>query len=224
MLFRSNTYDECVDYICSEFDEAAKNLPDATTSMDQYIPTEGAALALAARVRLQAASPLYNGGEAARRFFGDFTRCTDGDHYVSQSYDERKWALAAAAAKKVIDLGRYQLYTVAASTDAEHPESGNYGTYVVTLPQEVPTAEFPNGVGMGDKKVVDPYRSYAEMFNGELAINQNPEFIWCSSTAQVGSHMGYVFPLNFGGSSCLCVPQHIVDQFYMADGDRKSVV
>lgn len=32
----------------------AKNLPDATTSMDQYIPTEGAALALAARVRLQA--------------------------------------------------------------------------------------------------------------------------------------------------------------------------
>lgn len=55
---------------------------------------------------------------------------------------------------------------------------------------------------MGDKKVVDPYRSYAEMFNGELAINQNPEFIWCSSTAQVGSHMGYVFPLNFGGSSC----------------------
>lgn len=30
--------------------------------------------------------------------------------------------------------------------------------------------------------------------------------------------MGYVFPLNFGGSSCLCVPQHIVDQFYMADG------
>lgn len=71
---------------------------------------------------------------------------------------------------------------------------------------------------MGDKKVVDPYRSYAEMFNGELAINQNPEFIWCSSTAQVGSHMGYVFPLNFGGSSCLCVPQHIVDQFYMADG------
>ncbi|MCS2308741.1 RagB/SusD family nutrient uptake outer membrane protein [Bacteroides thetaiotaomicron] len=150
--------------------------------------------------------------------FGDFTRCTDGDHYVSQSYDERKWALAAAAAKKVIDLGRYQLYTVAASTDAEHPESGNYGTYVVTLPQEVPTAEFPNGVGMGDKKVVDPYRSYAEMFNGELAINQNPEFIWCSSTAQVGSHMGYVFPLNFGGSSCLCVPQHIVDQFYMADG------
>ena len=71
---------------------------------------------------------------------------------------------------------------------------------------------------MGDKKVVDPYRSYAEMFNGELSINQNPEFIWCSSTAQVGSHMGYVFPLNFGGSSCLCVPQRIVDQFYMADG------
>ncbi|MCS2387236.1 RagB/SusD family nutrient uptake outer membrane protein [Bacteroides thetaiotaomicron] len=63
-----NTYDECVDYICSEFDEAAKNLPDATTSMDQYIPTEGAALALAARVRLQVASPLYNGGEATRRF------------------------------------------------------------------------------------------------------------------------------------------------------------
>lgn len=57
------------------------------------------------------------------------------------------------SSEKVIDLGRYQLYTVSASTDVEHPESGNYGTYVVTLPQGVPTAEFPNGVGMGDKKL-----------------------------------------------------------------------
>ena len=40
--------------------------------MEPYIPTQGAALALVARIRLQAASSLYNGGDAARRFFWRF--------------------------------------------------------------------------------------------------------------------------------------------------------
>ena len=95
-----NTYDECVDYICKEFEAAAEGLPEEQPVDLIASPTSGAALALVARLRLQAASPLFNGGDAARKYFGNFTRCTDGVHYVSQVYDERKWAVAAAAAKK----------------------------------------------------------------------------------------------------------------------------
>src|SRR5699024_7308947 len=102
-------YDECVDYICSEFEAASEGLPEEQPVDLIASPTSGAALALVARLRLQAASPLFNGGDAARKYFGSFTRCTDGVHYISQTYDERKWAIAAAAAKKVIDMGRYQL-------------------------------------------------------------------------------------------------------------------
>lgn len=201
-----NTYDECVDYICKEFDEAATNLPASFTSLEQYIPTQGAALALAARIRLQAASPLYNGGEAARRFFGDFTRCTDGVHYISQNYDEHKWALAAAAAKKVIDLNRYQLYTIA---DEDN---------IVKFPANVSTAEFPNGVGLGGSQKIDPYRSYSEIFNGETQNTKNPEIIWVSSSDAINGSLSHMFPLDFGGSSAISVPQHIVDQYYMVDG------
>lgn len=200
-----NTYDECVDYICKEFEEAATNLPGSFTAMEPYIPNQGAALALVARIRLQAASPLYNGGDAAQRFFGDFTRCTDGVHYISQAYDERKWAVAAAAAKKVIDLGRYQLHTIA-------DEKG-----LVKFPANVSTKEFPEGVGLKGYKL-DPYRSYSEMFNGETAISSNPEFIWISPSNGVGGSLSHIFPLDFGGNSALSVPQHIVDQYYMADG------
>ena len=33
-----------------------------------------------------------------------------GKKLLSDTYDERKWAIAAAAAKDVIELGKYQLY------------------------------------------------------------------------------------------------------------------
>ena len=109
-----STYDECVDYICSELEAAAENL-ETEQPLDLFgTPTKGAALALVARLRLQAASPLFNGGTAAHRYFGDFKRKSDGVHYVSQTYDERKWAVAAAAAKRVMDLGIYRLHTVPA--------------------------------------------------------------------------------------------------------------
>ena len=130
-----STYDECVDYICSELEAAAENL-ETEQPLDLFgTPTKGAALALVARLRLQAASPLFNGGTAAHRYFGDFKRKSDGVHYVSQTYDERKWAVAAAAAKRVMDLGIYRLHTVPADE------------YTVPLPANVPRPPSPQGAG-----------------------------------------------------------------------------
>ena len=62
-------------------------------------PTRGAALGLRSRVLLYAASPLFNGNT-------DFFNVKDcyGNQLVSQTYDETKWAKAAAAAKDVIEL------------------------------------------------------------------------------------------------------------------------
>ena len=195
-----STYDECVDYICSELEAAAESL-ETEQPLDLFgSPTKGAALALVARLRLQAASPLFNGGAAARRYFGAFKRKSDGVHYISQTYDESKWAVAAAAAKRVIDLGIYRLHTVPADE------------YTLPLPSNVPSDPFPAGAGG-----IDPFRSYSEMFTGETTNVTNPELIW-GTTQNITDQQDVVFPLKLGGNSSISIPQRIVDAYRMADG------
>lgn len=195
-----STYDECIDYVCSEFEKAANGLPPSQPIDKIDAPTKGAALAFAARLRLQAASPLFNGGDVARRYFSNFVRSTDGVHYISQKYDERKWAVAAAAAKKVMDLDEYELHTV------KDP------SYAEKLPANVPHDDFPAGAGG-----IDPFRSYSEMFNGETLANTNLELIWGTSQ-NINDHLDDVFPLTYGGNGSISVPQRIVDAYYMMDG------
>lgn len=195
-----NTYDECVDYICSEMEAAAEGLP-LEQPVDMFgSPTKGAALALVARLRLQAASPLFNGGSVAKRYFGSFKRSSDGVHYVSQTYDESKWALAAEAAKKVIDLGVYQLHTVPADE------------YTRPLPKNVPAAQFPEGAGG-----IDPFRSYSDMFTGETVNLQNVELIW-GTTANLTEQLDVCFPIGLGGNNAISIPQRIIDAYRMVDG------
>lgn len=199
-LTERSTYDECVDYICSEWEAAAEGLP-LEQPVDMFgSPTKGTALALVARLRLQAASPLFNGGSVAKRYFGAFTRSSDGVHYVSQKYDERKWALAAEAAKRVMDLGVYKLHTVAADE------------YTLPLPANVPSAQFPDGAGG-----IDPFRSYSEMFTGETVNLQNEELIW-GTTSNITDQMDVCFPIGLGGTNAISIPQHVIDAYRMADG------
>ena len=75
-----NTYDEAVEYICTEFEEAATFMSATVPIMDFGRPTKGAAYGLVARLRLIHASPLFNGGQAARTYFGNWTRKTDFDN------------------------------------------------------------------------------------------------------------------------------------------------
>ena len=72
------TYDETVEYICSELEIAAKYIPADVSVVNYGRPSKGAAYAIIARVRLQAASPAFNGGTAAYRYFGNWKRGTDG--------------------------------------------------------------------------------------------------------------------------------------------------
>ena len=196
------TYDESVDYICDELELAAKYIP-LTVSMGQFgRPTRGAAYGLIARLRLQQASPLFNGGAAAKTHFASWKRTVDGVDYVSQQYDEKKWAVAAAAANRVIDMGVYELYTVKRDSTT------------MPLPKNVPSGDFPNGAGN-----IDPFKSYSDMFTGEALSQKNTEFVWGRISSNVRNYTRHAFPIdNLGGWNGMAIPQKIVDAYYMVDG------
>ena len=198
-VYRS-TMDETADYICTELEKAAEDLPVKTSSDMVYAPTRGAALALTSRIRLQQASPLFNGGDVARRYYSDFVRKSDGEHYISQTYDESKWAVAAAAAKKIIDMNQYQLYVV--------EDGGLYASKFLS-PDVKPYPEGPGGI--------DPFHSYIDQFNGEALAYTNPELIW-GTDRNIGGFSGNTFPLQYGGNGTVSVPQRMVDMYLMVDG------
>ena len=100
-------FDTCVVYINQLMDRAAAHLPAAWTSSSNYgRVSRGACLAVKAQVALLAASPLWNGNS----YFSNFKN-HDGTSLAPTTYDAGKWATAAAAAKAVIDLGTFRLFT-----------------------------------------------------------------------------------------------------------------
>ena len=96
---KQSSFNDVVKWIVDECDKAASKLP--VTHANTYYAevgrvTKGAALALKSRVLLYAASPLNN-----------------------PTGDKSKWEEAAAAAKKLIDLGIYQLVDEQVSNNAD---------------------------------------------------------------------------------------------------------
>ncbi|MBQ8424333.1 MAG: RagB/SusD family nutrient uptake outer membrane protein [Coprobacter sp.] len=203
------TYDETVEYICSELELAAQNIPEVAPIANFGRPTKGAAYALIARVRLHAASPAFNGGAAAKRYFGNWTRSTDGAQYVSQTYDERKWALAAAAAKRVMDMDLYELHTVEKVTLS----GGDETAVTPELPDGIPTDEFPFGAGG-----IDPLKSYTNMFNGTTYPVQNKELIWGEYSDGIRNYTQQSFPIYMNGFNGMCLTQKVIDAYRMQDG------
>lgn len=82
-----NSYNECMDFVLSELDEAIALLPLEYDALNQGRITKGAAMAVKSRALLYRASPLNN-----------------------PENDLQKWQDAADAAKAVIDLNKYALY------------------------------------------------------------------------------------------------------------------
>lgn len=202
--FERSSYDDCVEYICANMEKAAQLLPRDRKIAFQYMPTRGAAMAVIARMRLYSASPLYNGNT----FYANWVR-TDGTPFISQTADPERWGKAAAAFKRIIDLGKYQLYT-------EPKIVNTRGTGTLELPDNtgdpnLKTMNFPNGAAD-----IDPYKSYKSLFDGSLYPESNPELIYFCDFANINNR--FAFPAKHGGNSTLSVPKDIVDQFKMADG------
>jgi hypothetical protein len=201
------TYDEAVEYICSELEEAARYLDVSVPIMSFGRPTRGAAYGLIARLRLYHASPLYNGGAAARSVFGAWKRKSDGVQYVQQTYDELRWALAAAACKRIIDMGTYKLHTVQAYSGTK------------PMPTNVTTdPEYYNLWSNGGAAGIDHFKSYADMFNGESVAATNPEFVWGRISGTLTNNTQMAFPNTNGGWNGMSVTQKMVDAFRMFDG------
>src|SRR5690606_31365264 len=159
-----NSYDECTDYLAAELADAAQALPSFRGNSHLARPTRGAALGLRARVLLFAASPLFNGKAPA-----DVAAAlvdNKGRRLLSDTYDEAKWAKAAAAAKDVIDLGRYQLYVAYRRETAASP--GYPATVTPPYNAEFSSSNWP--LGWRD---IDPYESYRALFNGDVPAFQN---------------------------------------------------
>lgn len=200
MLARS-TYDSCVNYVAKELTEVAELLPLSTSPTTVGQPTKGAALAVKARLLLYAASPLFNGNTE----YGGF-RSPTGTPFISQQYDEGKWAQAAAAAKAVIDLNQYDLYTT-----PKVPETA-------TLPANVPAGAYPEGAGD-----IDPFLSYRDMFaGGDVLASKNREAIFVRTVNSLNVTIQHCMPRqtdswNGGGAT-----QKLVDAYYMRDGRTKD--
>jgi len=86
-----NSYEECVDFIVKELDEAAAILPATRPDGEFGRATKLSALAVKSRTLLYAASKLHDPNTAPNGPLYDYTKST-------------KWQDAAAAAKAVIDL------------------------------------------------------------------------------------------------------------------------
>lgn len=204
-------YDEAIEYICSELEEAGKGLPLKQQIINFGRPTKGAAYGLIARLRLIHASPLFNGGSAARQYFSTWVRSSDKKHYISQSYDEKRWAVAAAAAKRVMELSDgtkpiYDLYTVA--KDNETPD----------LPVNVTSdPHFYDNYPYGANGI-DNYRSVSELHNGEAVAVINPEYVWGRHSGEIAEMGRRSFPISVDGWSECCITQKVIDNFRMIDG------
>ncbi|WP_345947610.1 RagB/SusD family nutrient uptake outer membrane protein [Mucilaginibacter sp. PAMB04274] len=91
------TFEACVNYIESECNAAASQLPLTQNGLDYGRITRGACLALKSRLLLYAASPLFNARPEMDGVLGYTT------------FDGQRWNKAAQAALDVINLNQYQL-------------------------------------------------------------------------------------------------------------------
>jgi len=153
-----NSYDECVAFIVSQIDEALPALRDSWRGFqsDRFLGriTQGAAMALKARVLLYAASPLNN-----------------------PAGDETKWLAAAKAAHDVIALNRYALADnyrdlFRAVDNGEFILERRYGASNNLERSSYPVGfEGAQGGTNPSQNLVDAY----ETVNG-LTINQDPAY------------------------------------------------
>lgn len=107
------SYDDCVQFICDKFDEAARDLPVTRPVRYYGLATSVAAKALKAKMLLYTASPLFNGNS---EFYADF-KDKQGTTLMPLTYDPQKWVKAREAYKEAIQLAETNGYALYTKTD-----------------------------------------------------------------------------------------------------------
>lgn len=210
-----NTYDECTEYIAEQMLLAAKYLESDRISRGASRPTKGAALAVRAKAYLYAASPLMNGNLEMASFVDD-----EGNHLISQVYDEEKWAKAAAAALDVMKLGKYQIYVA-----PKRSSGGLWGAYPKTIDPPYHPVYSEKTWDEGGWRDIDPLDSYRAIFNGDLYVGENPELIFSRGDNQLNDEYGiesmsrHQMPVSKGGGwNCHGITGKQCDAYAMNDG------
>ncbi|GHE23115.1 RagB/SusD family nutrient uptake outer membrane protein [Sphingobacterium griseoflavum] len=106
-------YDVCVDFVVAKMDEAAERLPTVQAADSYGRATSVIALAIKARMLLYAASPLFNGGGAARGSLYEGFKDLDGTELIATTFVANKWNRAAQAALEAIEAAEaagFRLY------------------------------------------------------------------------------------------------------------------
>lgn len=197
---KRDSYEDCVDFIVKELDEAAAVLPQTRSNEEFGRATSLAALAVKARVLLYAASPLH-----------DPTNVPSENSELYVYSNGSKWQDASDAAKAIIDsVSERDLISVA---DAEayqklflspnqdilfaRPYSADYydfGTDVSSLPDATQT---PNGYGGWG--LSSPSHNFALQYNmADGTTTNNGTFD--PAHPNVGREMRYYATLNFNGA------------------------
>lgn len=112
-----NTYEQCVNYIVSECDAAAQNLPWEETGEEYGRINKAACVGLKSRILLYAASPLFNGSQIAT---SEPLKSLTG----YSVYSKERWKLAQDAALELMNSGKYALYV-------DNTTEPGYGFYEV---------------------------------------------------------------------------------------------
>lgn len=208
-----STYEQCAEYIGKEMVLAAKNLPQSRGQLAIARPTKGAALATRAKVFLYAASPLMNGGKLSMGYKSEMLD-DKGNNLLSLTYDEQKWARAAAAAKDVIRLGVYSLYVAPFRTSGTitHPAT-------IAPPYNAKYSDNPWPDGWAN---IDPFESYRSLFDGELSASENPELIFTrgqnQSSEGINVMVAHQLPRIASGWNTHGMTLKQCDAYYMNDG------
>lgn len=206
-----NTYEECATFISSEMLLAAQEMKELGMMRGQdgsARPSVGAALATRAKVLIYAASPLANGNNSN---FATLLVDDSGKRLLSSDYQEEKWAKAAAAARDVMELNIYKLYTVPIQ------ESGQDATVIPPDDDNFSEKSWPEGWAN-----IDPAKSYAKVFDGSLPASGNPELIFTRGNNQDGESIAamvsHQLPRSATGWNTHGLTQKLVDAYAMNDG------
>jgi starch-binding outer membrane protein, SusD/RagB family len=221
-----STYEEVADYIGTQMVQAAKEITTLRRDANNVCrPTRGTCLATRAMAYIYAASPLANGqlqnGYHPASVTDDIAKLfvnKDGTKLLSTTYDESKWARAAAACKDVMELGCYELY------HAGKISVGQDGYPVTVTPDSTSrfaTQTWPNGYAD-----IDPMQSYRQIFDGDVYPADNTELIFtrginfdtANNDLGIGALVLHEMPVLYGGWNTHGVTQKMCDTYYMADG------
>ncbi|WP_066218963.1 RagB/SusD family nutrient uptake outer membrane protein [Formosa haliotis] len=194
-----NSYEDCVDFIVNELNEAAELLPENRPASEFGRATKVAALAVKSRTLLYAASKLHDPSTAPNGPLYDYTKAS-------------KWQDASDAALAVIELvGARDLISVANAVDYQQlflspnqdilfarPYGSAYydfGTDVNSLPDQTQSPS-----GYGGWALSSPSHNFALQFNmADGTTTKGSTFD--ASNPNANREMRYYADLNFNGAT-----------------------